>query len=89
MKGREGEKIAEDMENFDPNPKRVGKNNGKQKCRYKGRTSTNKKKYGGGYTKQWNNSVDKDSWNGGASANGQLKPRVSSQGKNLKRKRLI
>ena len=84
--GREGEKIAEDTENFDPNPKRVGKNNDKQKGGYKGRTSTNKKKYGSGYTKQRNDSIDKDGWNGRGKRKRPIKTKSKFSGKKFKKK---
>lgn len=62
--GREGEQIAEDREEFDPNPKRGGGGGGgyKKKGGYKGKGGGYKKKQGGGsYGKRGNDSGDK--WN--------------------------
>jgi ATP-dependent RNA helicase DeaD len=66
--GREGEKIAEDNEAFDPNPKRKGgqgggKKGGGYKGGYKG---GHKKKHGGGsYQKRGNDSGGDGKWNEG------------------------
>ncbi len=63
--GREGERIAEDNEDFDPNPKRKGSGGGgayKKKGGFKGKGGGYKKKQGGGsYGKRGNDSSDK--WN--------------------------
>ncbi len=66
--GREGEKIAEDNEAFDPNPQRKGgqgggKKGGGYKGGYKG---GHKKKHGGGsYQKRGNDSGGDGKWNEG------------------------
>ena len=66
--GREGEKIAEDNEAFDPNPQRKsgqggGKKGGGYKGGYKG---GHKKKHGGGsYQKRGNDSGSDGKWNEG------------------------
>ncbi len=66
--GREGEKIAEDNEAFDPNPQRKGgqaggKKGGGYKGGYKG---GHKKKHGGGsYQKRGNDSGGEGKWNEG------------------------
>ena len=63
--GREGEKIAEDNEAFDPNPQRKGggKKGGGYKGGYKG---SHKKKHGGGsYQKRGNDSGGDGKWNEG------------------------
>ena len=63
--GREGEKIAEDNEAFDPNPqRRGGKKGGGYKGGYKG---GHKKKHGGGsYQKRGNDSSGDGKWNEGS-----------------------
>ena len=66
--GREGEKIAEDNEAFDPNPKRKsGKGVGKKGSGYKGGYKGDyKKKHGrGSYQKRGNDSDGDGKWNGG------------------------
>jgi ATP-dependent RNA helicase DeaD len=66
--GREGEKIAEDNEAFDPNPKRKGgKGGGKKGGGYKGGyKGGHKKKHGGGsYQKRGNDSGGDGKWNEG------------------------
>jgi ATP-dependent RNA helicase DeaD len=64
--GREGEKIAEDNEAFDPNPQRKGgKAGGKKSGGYKGGyKGGHKKKHGGGsYQKRGNDSGGDGKWN--------------------------
>jgi ATP-dependent RNA helicase DeaD len=66
--GREGEKIAEDNEAFDPNPQRKGgKTGGKKGGGYKGGyKGGHKKKHGGGsYQKRGNDSGGDGKWNEG------------------------
>ena len=66
--GREGEKIAEDNEAFDPNPQRKGgKGGGKKGGGYKGGyKGGHKKKHGGGsYQKRGNDSGGDGKWNEG------------------------
>ena len=66
--GREGEKIAEDNEAFDPNPQRKsGKSGGKKGSGYKGGYKRGyKKKYGGGsYQKRCNESGGDGKWKEG------------------------
>ena len=66
--GREGEKIAEDNEAFDPNPQRKGgKSGGKKGGGYKGGyKGGHKKKHGGGsYQKRGNDSGGDGKWNEG------------------------
>ncbi len=66
---REGEKIAEDNEDFDPNPKRGGGGGGgyKKKGGYKGGGGGYKKKHGGGggYQKRGNDAGGDGKWNDG------------------------
>ncbi len=84
--GREGEKIAEDAEVFDPNPKRVGRNNGKKKGGYKRRVGSYKKKHGGGYTKNGNDLGPKDQWSEGNKCKRPFKTRSKFAGKKFKKK---
>ena len=66
--GREGEKIAEDNEPFDPNPQRKsGKSGGKKGSGYKGgyRRGYKKKHGGGSYQKRGNESGGDGKWNEG------------------------
>ena len=61
--GREGEKIAEDSEAFDPNPQR--RSGGKRPYKGDGGGGGYKKKHGGAFAKRGNDSGSEGRWNEG------------------------
>lgn len=81
--GREGEKIAEDNEEFDPNPQRKGKGGGKRGGGYKGGY---KKKHGGGsYQKRGNDNGGDGKWNDGGKHKRPFKTKSKIAGSKFKK----
>ena len=86
--GREGEKIAEDNEAFDPNPQRKGgKGGGKKGGGYKGGyKGGHKKKHGGGsYQKRGNDSGGDGKWNEGGNHKRPFKTKSKIAGAKFKK----
>lgn len=81
--GREGEKIAEDSEAFDPNPQR--RSGGKRPYKGEGGGGGYKKKHGGAYAKRGNDSGSEGRWNEGGKHKRPFKTKSKKAGTKFKK----